>query len=338
MPDRPLPEEIREALDAGGGLLTSGRCREAGWSYGQIERLVRSGRMMLLARGVYADAIVINSLQPWPRFAQRSRAFVLASPVGAMASDWSAVAVHQLPTTLPPPPVPSVLRPRSSTSGSNRTCHGRTRFAAIEPVWRGEVKGTAVLAPALAVVDLARRADRLAALTVADAVARREGGRDGMVAALAAINKWPAIGRARWVVEHCDGDVESALESAGRYAFIRGGLPLPMTNAWVGEYIPRFRLDHFWPQFRLAAEADGISKYALGGDVQDVLRREKEREWWLHRKGIRMIRYGWKLAVHHPADLTDRCRLMMAEPPLPTSGELRWWSAAEGSAIRGIPR
>ena len=324
-------------LQSGGGLVSSASCREAGVSYSQVERMVRRGGLVLLARGVYADASAFNALQPWPRFAQRSRAFILASPAQTMACDWSAVAVHQLPTTSPPPAVPSALRPRPSLSGSNRTCHGRTRFASVETRWWSVKNGTAVLATAFAAVDLARRADRLAALTVADAVARREG-RDGMTAALTAVSNWPAIGRARWVVEHCDGDAESALETAGRYAFLRGALPPPVTNAWVGDDAPRFRLDHLWPQFRLAAEGDGISKYALGGDPRDVLRREKEREWWLQRKGIRVIRYGWKLAVHHPTDLVDRCRIMLAEPALPIQGELRWWPSAEGSALLGLRR
>jgi hypothetical protein len=338
VPDRQLPEEIRTALTMRGGLLTTADCRAAGLSYGQVERLVRRGRLILLARGVYGDARDVNALPPWPRFELRSRAFVVASPVGAMASDWSAVAVHRLPTMVPPPPVPSVLRPGPSLSGSNRTCHGRTRFADVEPAWWAHDNGTPVLAPAFAAVDLARRSDRLAALAVADAVARREGGRAGMTAALVAMNNWPAVGRARWVVEHSDGDAESPLESAGRYAFLCGALPPPVTNAWVGEVDPRFRLDHFWPQFRLAAEGDGISKYALAVDPRDMLRREKEREWWLHRKGIRVIRYGWKLAVHRPAVLVDQCRLMMAEQALPISGELRWWPSAEGSAILGLPR
>lgn len=257
--ERRLPPEILAALINGGGLVTSADCRRAGLSHGQTRRLVNRGALILLARGVYADAGATASLQPWPRFALRTRAFVLASPAGTLAAEWSAVAIHRLPVIGSPPAVPSVLRPRDSVSGSNRTCHGRTRFAAVGPAWRAEDAGTAVLAPAFAAADLARCADRLAALVVADAVAHREGGNDGMTAALAAMDNWPAIGRARWVVEHCDGDAESALETAGRYAFFSGGLPMPLTNVWVGEFVQRFRLDHYWPEYRLAAEGDGIS-------------------------------------------------------------------------------
>ena len=108
------------------------------------------------------------------KFALKSRAFVLASPAGAAASDWSAVAIHRLPAMSPPPLVPSVIRLGSRSSDSNRTCHGRTRFAHVPERWLGEVDGAAVVSRAFAAVDVARRCDSVAALALADAVARRD--------------------------------------------------------------------------------------------------------------------------------------------------------------------
>jgi Transcriptional regulator, AbiEi antitoxin len=335
---RRVPEELTVALKSGNGLLNSASCRAIGLSYGQIERLVRQGTLVCLARGVYTDAQAMAALGPWDNFALRSRAFVMASPAGAAASDWSAVAIHRLPAIPKPPQVPSVIRVGSRTSGSNRTCNGRTRFASVQDRWFSTMDELAVVTPAFAAVDLARRCEPIAALALADAVARRDVTNKNMLLAWQDMRKWPSINRARWVIDNADADAESALESAGRFAFISGGLALPKSNVWVGDVGPRYRLDHFWAEQRLAAEGDGLKKYHLDDDPGRALGLEKDREWWLHSKGIRVIRYTWKLAVGSPDLLVDRCRTMLSEPALPLNGSLRTWSSREGSALLGLAR
>jgi len=333
-----LPSDIRNALLTKHDLITSADCRALGVSHDRVERLVRNEMLAVLARGVYADGPASAALPPWPRFAVRSRAFVLASPIGAVAADWSAVAPHRLPVGWPPPAVPSVIRQGSRASGSNRTCHGRTRFAAVADRWIACVDDTRAVLPAIAAVDLFRNCDPLTALILADAVARLDKSNDLLVRAWQDMRRWPGINRARWAIEHCDPDAQTPLESAGRLAFIRAGLPVPASNVWVGENGPRFRLDHYWAEERLAAEGDGISKYLIDSDPSRALQQEKDREWWLHSKGIRVIRYTWKLAVGSPHALADRCRILLTEPKLPTSGELRFWTAQEGAEILGLQR
>ncbi|HEY5878221.1 MAG TPA: type IV toxin-antitoxin system AbiEi family antitoxin domain-containing protein [Nakamurella sp.] len=318
-----------------GGLVRATDCRRIGLSADRVERMLRHGSLIALAKGIYADADHVAQLAPWPRFQLRSRAFVLASPEGAYASDWSAVALHEMPTALHPPKVPSVIRLGSRGSGSNRTVHGRTRFASVPDRWLMAVDGVAVLSPALAAVDLARTCDRRMGLMLADAAATRDRSREGLGQALLDIAAWPRMGRSRWAVTNADPDVESPLESVGRFALLEAGLPPGMSNTWIGDGYPQYRLDHYWPEIRLGAEADGLDKYGLTDPVE-AIRAEKEREWRLQEWGVRVIRYSWTTAFTTPEVLAHHCAVMMRSPPLPASRTVRTWSRLEGYALRGM--
>ena len=332
-PPSGLPHDVRLALASGAGLVRRGELLELGIPRSTVSRMLHQGLLVSPANGIYADAVDIAVAKPWQLFTLRSRAFVMVSPPNTYAADWSAITVQQLATMGDPPAVPSVIRPGSRRSGSNRTVNGRTRFAAVPDRWLGESHGIATVRPAFAAVDIGRRADRLASLVVADAVAARDDGRVQLTAALADIDGWSGAARAAWAVRHCDPDVESPLESAGRLAFIAAGLPPSRTNEWVGEYLPVFRMDHYWPEHRVGAEADGLDKY-LENPAQ-AIRNEKDREWRLQRMGIRVIRYGWKVAAGSPDVLAGRVRELLDAPPLPP-GKLLTWSNREGRALRGL--
>ncbi|WP_420121491.1 hypothetical protein [Nakamurella sp.] len=330
-----MPANLHAAL-ADDGLITAARCRDLGVSADRVERLLRSGALTVLAKGVYAERRAVEALGEWPAFRLRTRAFVMASPANTHASDWSAVALHELPTRSAPPPVPSVIRLGSRASGSNRTLHGRTRFAAVADRWLTEIDGTATLRPSFAAVDLARGLDRRSGLILTDAAAGREGSLEGLAQAERDIAAWPGHGRARWAVAHACPDVESPLESVGRYALLRAGLPVGASNVWVGETVPCWRLDHYWAEHRLAAEADGIGKYGLLGDPLAALRAEKEREWQLQEWGIRVVRYTWTIATLTPDALAGRIASLLRAEPLPADRLLRTWSRRDGFLARGM--
>jgi hypothetical protein len=330
-----IPTELGAALDDGRGLVTAAQCRALDISADRVERMLRSGLLVALAKGVYADRSRVDVLSSWSAFRLRSRAFVLASPPTTHAADWSAVALHELPTRLDPPPVPSVIRLGSRGSGSNRTGHGRTRFAAVADRWLTDVEGVATLRPSFVAVDLARSCDHRMGLMLADGAAGREGSREGLVRAERDMAAWPRIGSARWAVANASIDVESPLESVGRYAFLRAGLPPGASNTWVGEEYPRFRLDHYWAEHRLAAEADGIDKYGLT-DPMEAFRAEKEREWQLQVWGIRVVRYTWTTAFRTPDVLAGRVATMLRAEPLPADRCVQIWPRREGYAVRGM--
>lgn len=270
------------------------------------------------------------------RFRLRTRAFLAAAAPDSNASDWSSIVLQ---TTGRPPRVPSVIRPGSRSSGSNLTRHGRTRFARVAQRWLGESDGCAAVAPAFAVADVARQAGPLTGLMLADAVAFRRRGREELAGALADVERWRGAARADWPVRHCDPDVESPLESAGRLCFLRAGLPPSLSHVWVGEFVPEARLDHFWPEARVAAEGDGLNKYLnkyLNKDPITALPKEKEREWLLERMGIRVVRYTWAVATRSPDLLADRVRELLLAPPTSTC-PLRMWPRDEGLGMLGLP-
>jgi hypothetical protein len=297
--------------------------------------MLRRKTLVSLAKGVYGDADSVAQLAPWPRFQLRSRAFVLASPDETYGSDWSAVALHEMPTKLDPPTVPSVIRLGSRGSGSNRTIHGRTRFASVDDRWLTEVDGVATLRPAFVAVDLARGCDRRMALMLTDAAATHDQSRAGLAQASQDMALWPHIGKAGWAVTNADPDVESPLESVGRFALLQAGMPTGLSNAWIGETYPHYRLDHYWPELRLGAEADGLDKYGTR-DPAAALRAEKQREWHLQEWGVRLVRYTWSTAFSAPEILAHRCWVMMNSAPLPATREVRVWSRLEGYALRGM--
>lgn len=299
-----------------------------------LHRLERLGLLVCVAKGVYAETAALTA-NPWATFQLRTRAFLIAGSPTAYASDWSSIVLHGLPTVGAPPKVPNVIRPGSRMSGSNTTRHGRTRFAEVPDRWLGEVEGLLAIAPAFAAVDVGRHADRSTGLILADAVAFRLRGREQLAAAHADIARWTGAGRARWPVLHCDPDVESPLESLGRLAFLRGGLPASRSNVWVGEYVPEARLDHYWPEHRVAAEGDGLSKYLLK-DPAAAIRKEKQREWVLQRMGIRLIRYTWENATRTPDVLAGRVRDLLSDPAA-AACRIRMWPRDEGLAILGLP-
>jgi very-short-patch-repair endonuclease len=96
---------------------------------------------------------------------------------------------------------------------------------------------------------------------------------------------WPGVRRAREVVALADGRAESPLESITRLALHDSGFPPPMLQVTIGP----FRVDFYWPEFRLVLEADGEGKY-----VGEAGLREKRREHYLHKRGLRVERVMWR--------------------------------------------
>jgi len=319
------------------GLVRVADCRRLGLSDSGVGRLLDGGLLVKIAKGVYADPRVITGADPWTLFDLRSRAYVLSAARGTHAAGWSAAVLHQLPTNGNPPDRPVGIRLGSRAGGSDVTRNGRTRFVDLPDRMLTRVEGIPTVRPECAAVDIGRRADRLTALMLADAVAAKAESTATLRDALTCLARWPHATRAAWAVEHCDPDTESPLETAGRLAFLDAGIPPSLTNVWVGEYVPRFRVDHYWPDQRVAAEADGLAKYLIT-DPRQAIRDEKDREWWLQSAGIRILRYNYKHAVGTPADLADRCRRLLDGPPLPSDMRIRTWPSRIGSQMRNLSR
>lgn len=340
---RDLPAAVVGMLCRGGGLVTTAELGSAGVGRNTLRTLLRRELLVPLARGVYSALALVRALDEWTLFSLRSRAFVKAAPEDAVGADWSAVALGDLPHLGRPALLPGVIRRASPPRGSDASPRGRTRFASLDPAWLVRVADVPVLHPAVTVIDIGRRSGRLGTLIVADAVARMPGGSESLRVALEAMRHWPGSGRAGWAVAHADGDCESPLESVGRYAVLSAGLPAPMSNVWLGVDEPRYRVDHYWAEQRLALEGDGVHKYRMAhlpGGEDDALLVEKDREFELRSWGVMTERYTWRRALFDPGSVAGRCASALDGPALPAHPGLRWWPAAEGYRLRGmtVPR
>jgi hypothetical protein len=165
---------------------------------------------------------------------------------------------------------------------------------------------------------------RSAGLIVADSVMRAGTSRSDLLDVVDHMSHWPGVSAASWIAQHADGRAESGLETLGRLGCIEADLPIPLSNVWVGPGYPLYRLDHLFPWHWVAMEGDGALKYD-GPMVAKVVEAEKEREWFLRRLGLEVIRYGWDLAYRRRTELAARVASVLAANP-PQQEPVKWWA------------
>jgi hypothetical protein len=319
-----LPAEITKLMQRR-DVFTIAEAESVGVSATRVQRLAKAKLLTSLGRGVYTSKDRLDEADEWEEHAIRARGFAAACSTPVFVSGASAVAVRRLRHLGSPSELPEVIAPRSTRGGSTKTRYGLIRRAHLPAAHQKDYAGCPVVSKTWAAVDYARSATFAEALVVADAVLEDGATKVGMQRARNAMARWPGIEKVRPVIEHADGRSESVLETLGRVACIEGGLPVPISNAWVGRSRPEFRVDHLWRWHWVAAEADGALKYRDQDDPAAVVAREKERQWILERKlGLTVIRYGWDLAYGDRKQLAERFRAVLADnPPRPQS--VPWW-------------
>lgn len=319
-----LPPEIVGLLLTGRGVFTAHAATQAGTNVDRLQRIVRAGLLTCVGQGVYASTADLARANPWVAHAIRARGFVVSRRNASFAAGWSAVAIRGLPTLGPPPTLPTVVQPGRTGHGTRQTRYGVVHTRELPSTHHAQVAGCPVVGKAWMVVDLARTARRADALVVADAVLRDGGTNRGFERALSDMHRWAGSAAAAWVVEHADGRAETAIETLGRLACVEGGLAVPLSNVWIGDGRPQYRVDHLWPWHWVVAEADGALKYRDCDDPARVVAEEKEPEWQLRRLGIAVVRYGWELAAHRREDLAARLARVLADNPV-RAEPVPWW-------------
>jgi hypothetical protein len=318
-----LPPELLGLLISGRGVFLAAEAAAAGVSADRLQRLVRTRLLDRVGKGAYAATDELAAASPWASHAIRTRGFVMSRRTHTLAAGWSAVALRGLPALGQPPELPTGVQPSRTGHGTRLTHFGIVHARELLSEHQCRFAGCPIVSKAWMVVDLARGADRAAALVVADAVVHRGTARRRLQGALDQMCGWPGSDAAAWVVQHADGGSESALETLGRVACIDDGLPIPLSNVWVGPGYPLYRVDHLWPWHWVVAEADGALKYR-GRDPALVIAHEKDREWHLRRLGLDVVRYGWQLAAFRRAELAARFQAVLADNPVrPTP--IQWW-------------
>lgn len=289
--------------------------------------MAERGRLIRLARGVYAARDEYDGPGPWRQFELRSRAYALTCAPFTFLAEWAAATVWELPALGKPPAVPTVIQHKARTTGSTKTPRAHIRVAKTPSshwLLSGHPDGPRVpiMSPAWTVADLARTAPVHHALAAADAALHA----DEPVREVAdAFIGWDGASRMRWVLDHADPLAESPLETLGRFTCIQFKLPIPVTNAWIGDRRPEKRVDGLWPWHGVAYEADGALKYDSRPDASQIVIAEKEREWRIrHELGVDVVRYDWELGYRDRSRLAARFQTALARNPI-RAEPVRWW-------------
>ncbi|WP_166355495.1 type IV toxin-antitoxin system AbiEi family antitoxin domain-containing protein [Phytoactinopolyspora limicola] len=325
-----LPSAIATLIHQCAGLIDIDTARDVGVRPERLHELARARLLVRVAEGVYTSPELLDRLDGWARHDLLARAFVVSLGPGAYLTEWSAVAAWQLPTLGPPPSEPVAVRPRSGGRsrgrGSKIAAYGRVRTHRLPAEHRRLHGRTRLVSQEWAAATVGVTSALPAALVVADAVARRGG---DITSATNDMTRWPGVTRARWVAEHADPLAESPVETLGRFAAIAGGLPRPVSNAWVGVDGPEHRVDGLWPFHFAAYEADGALKYNNRPDAAVIVTREKEREWRLRRLGLDLARYDFGMAAFQRDELSARFRRLLQDNPARVT-PIRWWKHVPG--------
>lgn len=283
------------------GLVRRRQVLEAGGTEDEIDRLVRSGEWVVVRRGVYATALLWESLDEFqgrPLLEAWAASLNMKQP--HVLSHESAALAHRM----------QILRPRLwlvhvtrfGVQGCRKrhgVCHHLAPFEAHQIV---DVKGVPTFDMARTAVDIARshgQRDGLRyGLVACDSAMRAGVTRAELEAALAPMKSWPGVTVARRSVDLAVPDTDSAAESLGRLLALSLGL---------GEVHTQFGLTdgrrRAWADLRIGRhliEIDGRWKYVKadqGGladrDPAEVLWDEKQRQDWLCGFKLGMSRVVW---------------------------------------------
>ena len=260
--------------------MTRRQLVDAGVSRWAIDRALRSGRLHLLHRGVYAtvppellseDALLLGAL-----FAAGPGAFLSH---GTAAWRWKLIPAP--PTTI-------------EVSGRDRRAthrHGLLRPGDV--VHDGRFPTTSV---ARTLLDLAARYERQALLNaLAEAEFQHDLRPGDVVRVLRRGHRGSARLRAA-LDDHAPGhgQAKSRLERRFRALLIRHGIELPQRNQRLGPYV----VDCLWRDRRVVVDLDGRQhERPRQADSDD------DRDLWLRRHRFILRRYGTRQVDGRPRDV-----------------------------------
>ena len=286
-------------------IFSAEAARALGYTRDQIKRRRMSGRWVAMRRGLYTPA------EQWARFSQTAgERYVLEILAAlhafprAVAGLWSAALLHGLPG----PSAPLTHVHLVAADGSPRRRNGVVlNVAPLPPEHLAEDPLLRATSVARTVVDLARRADPIDAVAVADtALAQGLVARAQLRSMLRFQSGWPGSVQAAHMVDFADPRSESPLESRSRVRFHELGIPAPELQAELRDEAGVFvaRTDFLWRDHGVIGEADGRSKYEQG--IRNVLWEEKKREDAIRRLGWEVFRWTSSEIEYKPHVVAER--------------------------------
>lgn len=260
------------------GLITHAQLLTVVCHRSDIRRLIRSGSLTPIRRGVLVDAEVWNNAEHYrarPLLRIRAATLTLQSTTYVFSHDSSAIVLEM-----------GAPRPETALVHiTRRKVHGDAERAGVKhhraPHLDSEVRveeGLRVLDPARTALDIAREHGRAHGLAACDAALRCGSTRQDLEVAFGRMHCWPQSTVMRWCIEHADFHAESYLESLARDLVLELGVGTPQTQFGLTDGRREVWCDI--RVFRHIFEVDGLLKYPHDDpeEARLVLRREKERQ------------------------------------------------------------
>ena len=284
--------------------------RGAGLSARGLRSLVSSGQLVKIRHGAYATSDILAEAETDPglRHALDIAAVRAARARRGVASHDSAAQLYGLGLLKKPPDgTVTMTVPPATRAGAYTSPGVITHAAELPDAHVTRLYGVPVTTAARTVIDIARTSTFTEGVVVADsALQQRHTSRTELRRVLARCERWPGTGQARKAVDFADGLAESVLESCARVTFRDLGLPPPELQVHVAGRDGRFiaRVDFFWRQNNVIAEADGLLKYESGGKAIAELKRDR----MLREAGYEVIHFTWQELFGDPALVAARIR------------------------------
>ena len=266
-------------LAAQHGLVTARQLSDVGVDAVDLRRLLASGVLVRLRRGVYADADAWSSLDPFrgqPLLRMRAARLTLTSEDYAFSHDSSAIA---LAMGAPDPRTALVHVSRTKVHGDAVRGGVKHHLAPYRARDLTQVDDLPVLDRARTAVDMVREHGRAPGLAACDAAMRAGVRRAELFDVLATMTAWPHSRCVRWCIEHAEAGAESYLESLVRDFVLELGIGRPDLQFGLSDGHRTAFAD--LRVHRHLFEADGLLKYdddnPSGTEPRLVLQQEKER-------------------------------------------------------------
>jgi hypothetical protein len=279
------------------GVILTREALAAGLSEEDLRRLVTSRTWHRVRRGAYAQTIDWQRWTPEQRHLAAARAVLRAVDQPAVLSHVSAAVALGLPVWGADLREVHLVRP-ATRQGARREGGVVHHAASLPDEHWTTAAGLPVTTPTRTVLDVARAVGFESAVVTADA-ALHTGvtTRQSLLDLHAAMLDWPGSRAAGRAIAFADGRAESPGESRGRVFCHVHGLPEPLLQVDILDEAGRFvgRVDFLFERQRTIAEFDGRVKYRAGdgGNPEDIVWREKQREDALRALGYEVVRFTW---------------------------------------------
>lgn len=250
-----MNDRVRELLDAGGGVATSGALLKV-LSRSQLDIAINRGDLLKVWTGVYTDGDVDTYTRLRGLDLRADTPVAICLDTAAAAFGFDTEGDDDLHVLNPPG---HLLR-----QSDGLKVHRRNGAPLVV------VDGRRSTAPAWTAVEVARGLGRPRALATLDA-ALRSGTCDRRELHAAAIEQFGRRGivHVRELIPLADGRAESPMESEARLVMIDHGLPTPELQFVIDDLSGRrWRVDFAWPEHRLAVEYEGFDFHSSPDDLE----------------------------------------------------------------------